>query len=122
MPSATLDVLDELAQVVTAGHRLDPGVGDADERLGQIGVGEPNRLEHRSRAGSVAPIRDGRAVPLQTRRTAVLRPTRTVHAAHSNSPSLVVVNSGMLSAGVDDDLPRAPTSARSPHRAANIPS
>ena len=46
---AGLHVLGEVAQVVVARADLDPRVGDADERLLQIGVGEADGLQHRAR-------------------------------------------------------------------------
>ena len=56
MPSFTLAA--EPAQVKVAGHGFDPGVGHADERLGQIGVGETNGFEHGARRSPVAPVGD----------------------------------------------------------------
>ena len=47
MPSLTC--FGEHALVQVARHRLDPGRGDADERLRQVLVGEADRLEHRAR-------------------------------------------------------------------------
>src|SRR5439155_16786472 len=46
---AVLDVHGELAQMEIARTDLDPRVGDADERLLQIGVREADRFEHRAR-------------------------------------------------------------------------
>ena len=46
---AGLHVHREIAQVVVARADLDPGVGDADERLLEVGVGEADRLQHRAR-------------------------------------------------------------------------
>ena len=45
---ALLDVRRELAQVEVARTDLDPRVGDADERLRQIGVGVARAFEHRA--------------------------------------------------------------------------
>ena len=45
-PSFT--VVGERAQVQVARHRLGPRVGDADERLLEVGVGEAGGLEHRA--------------------------------------------------------------------------
>ena len=56
-PSFTL--IGELAQVVVARHRLDPGVGDADDGLLQILVGESDSLEHGARRSAVPALRDG---------------------------------------------------------------
>jgi hypothetical protein len=47
MPSLTL--LGERAQVEVARHRLDPRVGDADDRLGERLVVEADALQHRAR-------------------------------------------------------------------------
>ena len=47
--NALLHVLGERAQVQVAGADLDPGVGHADERLPQVGVGEAGALEHGAR-------------------------------------------------------------------------
>src|SRR5205823_3678721 len=41
------------AQVVVARTDLDPGVGDADERLLEIGVGEADGLQHRARGSAM---------------------------------------------------------------------
>jgi hypothetical protein len=41
-----------------ARHGFDPGVGDADKGTTEIAVGEPDRLEHSARTGSVAPFGD----------------------------------------------------------------
>ena len=46
---AGFDVLGQRAQVQIARADLDPGVGDADERLLQIRVGEAGAFEHRAR-------------------------------------------------------------------------
>ncbi len=48
-PAARTPVLDldrEVPQVEVAGHGLDPGVGDPDDRLGQISIVEADGLEH----------------------------------------------------------------------------
>jgi len=42
----------EAAQVLRARHDVRPRAHDADERLGEIVVGEPGRLEHRARGGA----------------------------------------------------------------------
>jgi hypothetical protein len=39
-----------------AGHGLDPGIGDSDERLAKIIVGETYRLEHGACGSTVATI------------------------------------------------------------------
>ena len=41
---AFLHLDGQLAQVVVAGHGFDPGVGDADDGLGKVVVGEPDGL------------------------------------------------------------------------------
>src|SRR3712207_8831839 len=43
-----LDVLGELAQVEVARHRLDPSVGDADDRFFEVLLAVTGPLEHRS--------------------------------------------------------------------------
>ena len=54
MPSFTL--ADKPPQVKVARHGLDPGVGDADERLCQIVVGKADGFEHGAGRSPVAPI------------------------------------------------------------------
>ena len=54
---ALLDVLGEAALVVVAWHRLDPGRRHSDEWFGEIVIGEPDRLEHRSGTGSVRAVK-----------------------------------------------------------------
>ena len=66
-PAARMPVLDELGQaplVVVAGHRLDPRRRDADDRLGEVLVGEADRLEHRPRAGPVGAVGERGGVAL----------------------------------------------------------
>ena len=46
---AFLDVGGQRSQVVVARTDFDPGVGDADERLAQVRVGEAHGLEHGAR-------------------------------------------------------------------------
>ena len=46
-PDALLDELRQPPLVEVAGHRLDPGRRDADDRLGQVLVREAHGLEHR---------------------------------------------------------------------------
>jgi len=55
---AGLDVRSQLAQVVVARHGFDPGVGHADQRSAQIGVGESDCLEHSARRGAIASVGD----------------------------------------------------------------
>ena len=59
--------------VVVAGHRLDPVRPDADDRLGEVLVGEPDRLEHAPRAGPVRTVGQGRRVALGRVGRAVVR-------------------------------------------------
>ena len=63
-PDALLDELREPPLVVVAGHGLDPRRRHADERLGEVVVGEADRLQHRPGAGAVGPVRQGRGVAL----------------------------------------------------------
>src|SRR5436309_2330660 len=69
MPSEMAMVLNSsgvppAAQVEVAGHRLDPGVGDADDRLGEVLVGVAHALEVGARGGAVAPFEQGTALVL----------------------------------------------------------
>jgi len=54
--------LGEPSQVGVAGHDLDPGVGDANQRPLQILIGKPNRFEHRPCRRSIRPIQQYPAV------------------------------------------------------------
>ena len=63
-PDAGLDHLGQVALVDVAGHRLDPGRRDADDRLGEILVGEADGLEHRPRAGPVRAVGQGGGMAL----------------------------------------------------------
>ena len=58
-PHALLDVLGEAAQVEVAGHRLGPGVGDADRRPTERLVVEADALHVGARVGAVGPVEDG---------------------------------------------------------------
>ena len=58
-----LGVLGELALVQIARHRLDPGGGDADQRLREVVVGEADRLQHRPGSCPVRSVGDRGAVP-----------------------------------------------------------
>ena len=63
---ALLDVLGEAAQVEVAGHRLDPGVGDADRRPAEGVVVEADPLHVGAGGGAVGAVEDGgRARPRQ---------------------------------------------------------
>ncbi len=59
---AGLDVNREVAQFVIAVHRLGPGIGDADDGLAQILIGEADGFQKRACGGAVAALRDGIAV------------------------------------------------------------
>jgi hypothetical protein len=52
---ALLDLHGELPQVEVAGHGLDPGVGDADDRLAQVVVGEADPLSIARAAARLRP-------------------------------------------------------------------
>ncbi len=71
--NAFLHLGREAAQVEVAGHGFDPGVGDADERLAEIVVGEADRLEHGARRSAVAPVGDTAAAMLEIHRGRRLR-------------------------------------------------
>ena len=63
----SLIVLGEAAQVEVAGHRLDPGVGDADRRPAERLVVEADPLHVGAGVGALGPVEDaGRARPRQT--------------------------------------------------------
>src|SRR6185312_16145288 len=59
-----LHPLCQLTLVEVAGHRLDPRRGDADEGLGEVVVGEADRLQHRARGGPVGAVGQRGAVAL----------------------------------------------------------
>ena len=66
-PAARMPALTNSASrrwLIVARHRLDPGRRDADDRLGEVLVGEPDRLEHRPRAGPVGAVGEGGGVAL----------------------------------------------------------
>src|SRR5262249_4526943 len=46
----------EAAQVKVAGHGFNPGVGHADERLGEVGIRIADRLEHGARTSAVRAV------------------------------------------------------------------
>jgi hypothetical protein len=56
MPSFTL--AESSPQVEVAGHGLDPGVGDGDQRLRQVGVREADGFVHGASRSLVAPVGD----------------------------------------------------------------
>ncbi len=59
---AFLHVNREIAQFVIAVHRFGPRIGDADDRLLQIGVVESDGLQIAAGGGAIASLRDGVAV------------------------------------------------------------
>jgi hypothetical protein len=48
----------EFAQMIVTGADFDPGVGDANQRLGEIVVLQSGGSEHRSRPGATGAIRE----------------------------------------------------------------
>ena len=60
-----LHVHGQIAQVIVAGTDLDPGVGDADERLPQILVGQAGGAQHRPRRRPAGAVGQRGAAPLQ---------------------------------------------------------
>ena len=60
MPAFTC--VGQLAQVEVARHGFDPRVGDADDRLLQVLIGEADGLEHGARRSAVASLGDGVAL------------------------------------------------------------
>ena len=70
---ALLDVAREPPVVQVARHRLDPRRRDADQRLREVGVGEPDALEHRARRRAVDAVGERGAVALGGVRLAVGR-------------------------------------------------
>ena len=59
---ALLHLYRQLAEVVIARHGLDPCVGDADDRLDQVGIREPDGFQHGASGSAVASLCDGVAV------------------------------------------------------------
>ena len=59
---AFLDLGRQAAQMVIARADFDPGVGDADDRVAQVFVGEADGLEHGACPGAAGAIGDGLAV------------------------------------------------------------
>src|SRR5438132_12076125 len=55
----------EPSQMKVARHGFDPGVGHADQRLAQVGVGEANSFEHGARRGPVASLGNSAAAMLE---------------------------------------------------------
>ena len=60
-----LHVHGQIAQVIVAGTDLDPGVGDADERLPQILVGQAGGAQHRPRRRPAGAVGQCGATPFQ---------------------------------------------------------
>ena len=58
---AVLHLLGEAPQVEVAGHRLGPGVRDADDRLGERLVVEADPVQVGARGGPVGALEDGAA-------------------------------------------------------------
>jgi hypothetical protein len=48
----------QLAQVVVARHGFDPGVGDSDDGLGEVCIGEPDAFQHGARGRAVTALGD----------------------------------------------------------------
>ena len=65
LADAVLHVHGELAQVIVAGTNLDPGVGDADERLPQILVGQAGGAQHRPRRRPAGAVGQRGTAPFQ---------------------------------------------------------
>ena len=61
---AFLHLGGEAPQVEVARADLGPRVGDADQRLVQVGVGEADRLQHGARRGAARPFGQGMALVL----------------------------------------------------------
>ena len=59
---ALLHLDGQLPQVVIAGHGLDPGIGHADDGLGEVLVGEADGFQHGAGWGAVAALGDGVAL------------------------------------------------------------
>jgi hypothetical protein len=72
-PDAALDVLGERPLVEVARHRLDPARGNADQRAGEVVVGEADRLEHRPGGGAVGTVGKSGALALGRVRRAEVR-------------------------------------------------
>ena len=66
-PAARMPALTSSARrrwLIVARHRLDPGRRHADDRLGEVLVGEADGLEHRPRAGPVGAVGQRRGMAL----------------------------------------------------------
>ena len=62
--NALADVHGQLAEVVVAGTDLDPGVGDPDERLAEVAVGQPVGFQHGAGGRAVRALHEGGAAML----------------------------------------------------------
>ena len=58
---AAFDIDRQLAQVEVAGSDFGPGIGDADQWLGQVVIAVADRFEHGARAGSFGTVHEGAA-------------------------------------------------------------
>ncbi len=72
-PDAGLHLLGQPPVVVVAGHGLDPGVGDADDRSTKVVVGESDRLQHSPGRGTIRALGQGRGVTLRGVDRAIVR-------------------------------------------------
>ena len=63
---AFLHLYGQIAQIVIAGHGLDPCVGDPDNGLGEVLIGKADALQHGARRGTVSPLGDGVALQFHT--------------------------------------------------------
>jgi len=63
---AVFHVLREFAEVIIAGPDFDPGVGDADERLGEVFVLEARSTKHCTRTSSARTLNQGLTAQIQT--------------------------------------------------------
>ena len=76
---ACLHLFRQRPQVEIAGHGLNPGVRDANDRLGQILVRKADGLQHSARAGAVLTVGDDMTVMLQITRHAASTVSRIAH-------------------------------------------
>ena len=87
VPHPGLDVFGQAAQVEVARPDLNPRIGDADERLAQVFVGEAHRLEHRPGGGAARAVGEAGAAVLERQcahRLSVCRPAAGASAARSS--------------------------------------
>ncbi len=109
--NAGLDVLGQRPQMEIAGTDFDPGVGDADERLLQIRVGESGALQHRAR-GRAARAGRQRIVC----RCALTRASRRNRARRLSPRPACSWDTNRAPAPSARTRPDAPAPARTPHR------